>query len=118
MLAARQVVVDRTLAGEGSVSVGIGEEHPAVGGADDDHGQGVANGAVAIEVRGRWPAERDLGDGAGVVGAGGAQRHDAAEPAEPPAGYLHRVADGRHLHERHRALAREVAEVEDLGLPG
>ena len=117
-LAAREVVVDRPLARERAVAVGVGQEHPAVGRADHDDRQRVAHGAVAVEVgRGRR-AERQLGDGAGVVRPGGVQRDDPAEPAEPPAADLDRVARRRHPRERDRALAGEVAQVEDLRAAG
>ena len=113
-LAAREVVVDRPLARERAVAVGIGEEHPAVGGANDDDRQRVAHDAVAVEVGRRRRAQRQLGDGAAVVRPGRIQRDDPPEPAKPPAADLDRVTRRRHPRERHRALAGEVAQVEDL----
>ncbi len=113
-LAAHEVVVDRPLARERAVAVGIGQEHPAVGRANHDDRQRVAHDAVAVEIGRRRRAERQLGDRAGVVRSGGAECHDPPEPAEPPAGNLDRVAGRRHPRERDRALAGEVAQIEDL----
>ena len=117
-LAAHQVIVDRPLARERPIAVGVRQQHPAVGGADHDDRQRVADRAVAVEVGGRRATERQLGDRASVVRPGGVERRDPAEAAEATAADLDRVARRRHAGERDRALAGEVAQVDELRIAG
>src|SRR3990170_3196419 len=67
-LAALQIVVNRPLARERPVAIGIRKDDPAVAGPGDHEDETVSYRAVAVQIRGRWRAERDLADQAGVVG--------------------------------------------------
>ena len=87
-----QVVVHRTLAGQRAVAVGIGQQHPAVGGARHDDRQGVADGLVAVEVRRGRAAERQLGHDAAEPGAVARHGAGASESRQPLPRHMHGVA--------------------------
>ena len=113
-----QVVVNRALAGERSIAVGIRKEDPPVAGAGDQNDERIGRPAIAIQVRGGRLSQRDLRDGAAVVGSGGIQRGDPSEAPEPASGDLDRIASRRQGLKRDRTFVGEVPQVQDLRIIG
>ena len=117
-LAAGEIVAHRPLAGQRAVSIGIGQQDPAVGRLDDEQRQGVRGVAVAVHVGRRRSTEGRLGERAGVVGTFRVEGENATEPGELPARDDDGVPPWRDSAERYSAFPREVPHVHDLRLAG
>ena len=113
------VVVQRHLVFERAVQVRVEERHPAIARLDHDDGKRVGIDSVAVQVAGGRPAQGQLPQHAGVPRGGGGQAPDAVCPPQGVPAHGHRaVGGGGDGRERDATLAREVAQLDDLGRSG
>ena len=114
-LVAGEIIVHRPLIGERAVAVGIGEQHPSVAGADDDHRHESPH-AVSVHVRGRCLTEAALLQDTAERLAAGAERDDPAE-AGRPGRRPHGIPTGA-SGSGAPPFAGEITQIENLPLAG
>ena len=113
------IVVQRHLVFKRAVQVRVEERHPAVACLDHDDGKRVGVDSVAVQVAGGRLAEGQFPQHPGVPRRGGGQAPDAVGARKGMPAHGDRAVGGRaHGGERDATLAREVAQLDDLGRPG
>ena len=110
------IVMDGLFILEGAVQVGVDKRHPPIARLDDDHRKHIGVDTIAVQVRRRKLPQCELAKRAREPRRGPRDTRDAAGAQERPILDPDRAVGTRyHRSQDHRALAREVAQVEDLG---